>query len=100
MDRHPLIINTARAPLIDTTALVTALELGQVRGAGLDLVEGEQLPTDHPLLHFDNVVITPHVAWYSEEAKVNLRRMAVQEVIRVLHGGKPNSLLNPEDATE
>ena len=96
MDRQPLIINTARAPLIDTTALVKALERGQVRGAGLDLVEGEQLPADHPLLRFDNVVITPHVAWYSEEAKVNLRRMAVREVIRVLHGGRPHSLLNPE----
>ncbi len=96
MEKCPFVINTARAPLIHTEALVAALQQGQVRGAGLDLVEGEQLPVDHPLLHFDNVVITPHVAWYSEDSKVSLRQRATQEIIRVLQGGKPRSLLNPE----
>ncbi len=96
MERRPFIINTARAPLIDTAALVTALEQNQIRGAGLDLVDDEYLPPDHPLLHFDNVIITPHIAWYSEDSKIALRRMATQEIIRVLQGGKPNSLLNPD----
>ena len=96
MEKCPFVINTARAPLVHTEALVAALQQGQVRGAGLDLVEGEQLPADHPLLHFDNVVITPHVAWYSEDSKVSLRQRATQEIIRVLQGGKPRSLLNPE----
>ena len=100
MDRCPFIINTARAPLIDTDALVAALQQGQVRGAGLDLVEGEHLPADHPLLQFDNVVITPHMAWYSVESIVSLRQRATQEIIRVLQGGKPRSLLNPETAPE
>ena len=96
MERRPFIINTARAPLIDTAALVTELEQDQVRGAGLDLVDNERLDAGHPLLHFDNVIITPHIAWYSEQSKIALRRLATQEILRVLQGGKPNSLLNPE----
>ncbi|MEE3259416.1 MAG: C-terminal binding protein [Candidatus Latescibacterota bacterium] len=96
MDKCPIVVNTARARLIDTDALVAALEKGQIRGAGLDLVEGEELPADHPLMQLDNVVITPHVAWYSQASIVELRRKAAQEVVRVLQGEKPVNLLNPE----
>ena len=96
MDRHPIIINTARAALINTDDLVTALAAAQVRAAGLDLVDGEKLPADHPLLPMDNVVITPHFAWYSEESGPALRRLATLEVIRVLEGKRPKSLVNPE----
>ena len=96
MTRQPIIVNTARAPLIDTAALVTALQQGQVGAAGLDLVDGEELPPEHPLLHMDNVVITPHMAWYSEDSLIELRRQATMEIIRVLQGGRPNSWLNPE----
>ena len=95
MKQSPILVNTARARLIDTDALVNALEKGQIRGAGLDLVEGEELAADHPLMQLDQVVITPHVAWYSEASIVELRRKAAQEVVRVLQGGKPVNLLNP-----
>jgi D-3-phosphoglycerate dehydrogenase len=98
MEQCPIIVNTARARLIDTDALVAALQKGQVRGVGLDLVEGEELPADHPLMQFDNVVITPHVAWYSEASIVELRRKAAQEIVRVLQGGRSVNLLNPEVA--
>ena len=96
MDRHPIIINTARAGLIHTDDLVAALRAGQVRAAGLDLVDGEKLPPEHPLLHMDNVVITPHLAWYSEESGPALRRLAMLEIIRVLEGHPPKCLINPE----
>ena len=96
MGQKPILVNTARARLVDTDALVDALEKGQIRAAGLDLVEGEELAADHPLMQMDQVVITPHVAWYSEASIVELRRKAAQEVVRVLQGGKPLNLLNPE----
>ena len=96
MIQGPIIVNTARARLIDSDALVAALEKGQVRSAGLDLVEGEELPAGHPLMQMDNVVITPHVAWYSEASIVELRRKAAAEVVRVLQGERPVNLLNPE----
>ena len=96
MERSPIVINTARARLIDSQALVTALEKGQISGAGLDLVEGEEIPGDHPLMNFDNVVITPHVAWYSEASIIELRRKAAQEVVRALRGERPVNLLNPD----
>ena len=95
MGQNRILVNTARARLVDTDALVDALEKGQIRAAGLDLVEGEELAPDNPLMQMDQVVITPHVAWYSEASIVELRRKAAQEVVRVLQGGKPLNLLNP-----
>ena len=96
MQQCPIIVNTARARLIDSEALVAALEKGQIRGAGLDLVEGEELPAEHPLMQHENVVITPHVAWYSKASIVELRRKAAAEVVRVLQGQRPVNQLNPE----
>jgi D-3-phosphoglycerate dehydrogenase len=100
MTKRPFIINTARAALIDEAALEAALEGDQIAGVGLDLVEGEQLPEGHPLLAWENVVLTPHVAWYSEDSMIALHSMATQEIIRVLEGGVPRSLLNTEVDTE
>ena len=96
MEQNPVLVNTARARLIDTDALVDALKKGQIRAAGLDLVEGDKLTVDHSLMQMEQVIITPHVAWYSEASIVELRRKAAQEVVRVLQGGKPVNLLNPE----
>ena len=96
MTRRPIVVNTARAELIDTDALVTALTEGRVGAVGLDLVEGGKLPAEHPLLGFDNVAITPHSAWYSEQAIESLRRLATEEVVRGLKGERPKSLLNPQ----
>jgi len=96
MTRKPIIVNTARAELIDHEALAEALAAGRLGGAALDVVEGGKLPADHPLLKFDNVLITPHSAWYSDQAIGLLRRLATQEVIRGLTGERPKSLLNPE----
>jgi D-3-phosphoglycerate dehydrogenase len=91
------LINTARGPLVDTEALVRALDEGWIAGAGLDLIEDvPPMPDDHPLLRFDTVVLTPHAAWYSEEATIELQETCARDAVRVLHGEMPTSLVNPQ----
>lgn len=96
MERNPVIVNCARGELIDTDALIAALESGEVSGAALDVIEGGNPASDSPLFGFDNVIVTPHSAWFSAEALRSLQRLAAMEVARVLRGERPNSLLNPE----
>jgi D-3-phosphoglycerate dehydrogenase / 2-oxoglutarate reductase len=82
------VVNTARGPLIDEQALVAALESGQVGGAGLDVVAAEPLAKDSPLLGRDNVIISPHTAFYSIEALDELQTKCASDVARVLSGKK------------
>jgi D-3-phosphoglycerate dehydrogenase len=97
MERAPVIVNCARGELIDTAALLEALASGRISGAALDVVEGAPpLPADSPLLSADNVLLTPHSAWFSTEALQSLQRLACEEVVRALQGERPKSLLNPE----
>jgi len=97
MEREPVIVNCARGDLIDTDALVKALAQGQVSGAGLDVIENTPpLPEDHPLLSFDNVILTPHSAWFSGDALDALQRLGAMEVARALKGEQPKHLLNPQ----
>jgi len=98
MKKQPLIINCARGEIVDTDALVWALENGRIAGAGLDLLEDEDavVKHDHPLKHFDNVTLTPHSAWFSDLAIPSLQRRAAEEMARILTGERPRSLVNPE----
>jgi len=89
-----VVINTARGGLIDETALADALNAGQVRGAGIDVFETEPPPRDHPLFGQDNVVLSDHRGWFSEQAIADLQRKAAQEVRRVLEGGDPLNWVN------
>ena len=82
------VVNTARGPLIDEPALVAALDSGQVGGAGLDVVAAEPLAKDSPLLGRDNVIISPHTAFYSIEALNELQTKCATDVARVLSGEK------------
>ncbi len=86
------LVNTARGGLLDEVALAEALESGHLAGAGLDVLEEEPPPSDHPLLALPQVYYTPHLAWYSETSRVELRRRVADEALRVLTG-KP--ALNP-----
>lgn len=88
MKKGAYIVNTARGPLIDEPALVAALDAGQVGGAGLDVVTTEPLAQDSPLLGRDNVIITPHTAFYSIEALEELQTKCAADVARVLSGEK------------
>ena len=88
-----LFVNVGRGGTVNTEALVTALQSGQVGGAGLDVTEPEPLPADHPLWQFDNVIITPHVAGYGGERERHLTLL--RENLRRYSAGDP--LLNVVD---
>jgi D-3-phosphoglycerate dehydrogenase len=88
MKRNAVIINTARGPIIDEKALADALKKGIIAGAALDVTEEEPVSINSPLLEMDNVIITPHSAWYSEEAMIELRQKAAKNIVQVLSGTK------------
>ncbi|MFQ5694312.1 MAG: C-terminal binding protein [Nitrospinota bacterium] len=91
------LVNCSRGPIVRTDALVKALSEGWIASAALDVVEDQPpLPADHPLLAFPQVVITPHAAWFSEEALVGLHEGAPSEVARFLRGERPKHVVNPE----
>ncbi len=79
-----ILVNTARGGLIDPNALAHALNADQIRSAGLDVFEKEPLPTDSPLRSAKSLLLTPHLAWYSETAIERLQRLAAEEVARAL----------------
>ncbi|MDQ3870598.1 MAG: C-terminal binding protein [Chloroflexota bacterium] len=94
--REAILVNTGRGGVVDTDALVAALQDGRLAAAGLDVLEQEPIPAGHPLLALESCIITPHAAWYSEEAFVELKTKAAQEVAAVLTGGEPRYCLNPD----
>jgi D-3-phosphoglycerate dehydrogenase len=91
-----VLVNTSRGPLVDLEALRVALAEGRLGGAALDVLDPEPPAADDPLLHRDDVVITPHAAFYSEEALAELQRKAVEQVVAALAGETPPYLVNPE----
>jgi D-3-phosphoglycerate dehydrogenase / 2-oxoglutarate reductase len=89
------LVNTARGGLVDAAALLAALDAGELAGAALDVLEGE--PPDElgwRLARHPKVVMTPHAAWYSEEAFHTLKTEVAREALRVLEGGRPRSPVN------
>ena len=90
------LVNTARGPLIDETALAGALAQGQLAGAGLDVFETEPLSPDSPLRRLPNVILTPHNAGGTHEATTRSGDMAADSIVRVLQGERPRSCVNPE----
>jgi len=96
MKRGAILVNVARGNIVDTDAICAALLQGHLSGAGLDVTDPEPLPKGHPLHSIPNVIITPHMAWYSEEALWNLRQQIVADVCAARDGRLPQSLINPE----
>src|SRR4051794_8865517 len=88
------LINTARGGLVDESALHRALRDGIIAGAALDVLEEEPWRADSPLRELDNLLVTPHAAWYTVRAQRELRVKACGEVIRVLSGKRPMNLVN------
>jgi D-3-phosphoglycerate dehydrogenase len=84
MKSTALLINVARGGLLDTVALVEALKEHRLAGAGLDVYEPEVLPLDSPLRNLDNVILTSHTAWYSQEAILDCRTQAAQKIVNAL----------------
>jgi D-3-phosphoglycerate dehydrogenase len=89
-----IVVNTARGPLIDEAALVEALQARRIQGAGIDVYEHEPPRRDHPLFALDNVVLSDHTGWYSEESVNELQTKAAQEIARVFGGEPPLHWLN------
>ncbi len=90
-----IVINTGRGPVIDETALIKALTEGRIAGAGLDVFETEPLKPSHPLLSLENVVLSTHAAWYSEDSELEIRSKTAQNVVEVMQGRYPTYLANP-----
>ncbi len=90
------LINCARGEFIDETALCQALSRKEIAGAALDVIQGEKMSPDHPLLKLDNVIITPHTAYYSEAALGRLRKRPFEEIARMVNGQWPQWLINTD----
>jgi len=90
------LINTARGPLVDEAALVTVLRERRIAGAGLDVFDVEPLPAHHPLLALENVVLSPHKGYVTQEAYHIFFRQVVESIESYLDGGLPPRALNPE----
>ena len=97
MKSTAFIINTARGPIIEQNALIEALNNKIIAGAALDVFEQEPLPMDSCLFKMKNVILTPHIAWYSEESIKTLQRKVAEEVVRVLQGHQPLNCVNIKD---
>ena len=91
-----ILVNTSRGPVVDCGALYKALKSGWIASAGLDVHEKEPPGKDYPLFKLDNVVLTDHNGWYSEESQLLLQRTAARNVARVLSGQPPLYCVNPE----
>ena len=91
-----ILVNTSRGPLVDEDALVEALLDGHLGGAGIDVYDPQPPARDHPLYRFDHVVLTPHVASFTQEGRRRMGLTVVEDVLRVLRGERPEYLVNPE----
>jgi phosphoglycerate dehydrogenase-like enzyme len=96
MKPDSVLINTARAGVIDTAALCLAVGKGKIAGAALDVFDSEPPPQDDPLCSAPNVLSTPHIAAYAQEAISEMDRMCADDLIAFFTGNKPQHPLNPE----
>jgi D-3-phosphoglycerate dehydrogenase len=91
-----IVINTSRGGIVDTDALISAVSASKILGAGLDVFETEPLPVGHPLTTLERVVLTPHVAYYTEESYAELKRRTMENLIHAVAGHDLHNVVNPE----
>jgi len=96
MQPHAYFITTARGFIHDERALEQALREKRIAGAGLDVFDKEPPPKDHPLLRFDNVIASPHMAGVTHEARANMGKIAAEQLIMTLDGKRPPRIVNPQ----
>jgi D-3-phosphoglycerate dehydrogenase len=90
------LVNTARGPIVDETALVAALREGRIAGAGLDVFEQEPTPVDNPLLSMENVIVSPHALCFTDECMRRLAESAFRAAATLADGAAPPWIVNPE----
>jgi D-3-phosphoglycerate dehydrogenase len=95
MKRSAYLVNTARGPMVDANALAEAIKNGTIAGAGIDVFDIEPPPADYPLFGLPNAILTPHLAWYSEDAAWRIRELIVLEIDRFVAGQAPRYLGKP-----
>src|SRR5699024_8723582 len=93
MKQAAVLVNTSRGGVVDTDALVAALAEGRLRAAGIDVHEEEPVPVGHPLVQLENVVLPPHLAWYTEESYTELKRRRVENAVDVITGHTPRDVV-------
>jgi glyoxylate reductase len=96
MKQTAVLINAARGPVVDTDALVTALRDGEIFAAGLDVTDPEPLPADHPLATLPNAIVVPHIASATVTTRDKMAELAARNLLAVLHGERPEVIVNPE----
>ena len=96
MQPHAFFITTARGFIHDEDALLEALRDKRIAGAGLDVWSKEPPPPEHPLLQFDNVLASPHTAGVTKEARMNMGRIAAEQILDALDGKRPPRIINPD----
>ena len=92
MKSNAILINTSRGSVVDEQALIEALNQKIIFGAGLDVTEVEPIEMDNPLLHLENVILTPHFATRAYESEINIASFAVKNASKVARGDKPDSV--------
>jgi D-3-phosphoglycerate dehydrogenase len=96
MQPHAFFITTARGFIHDESALADALRDKRIAGAGLDVWAKEPPSHDHPLMEFDNVLVSPHTAGVTTEARMNMGQIAAEQILQALDGIRPPRVVNPE----
>ena len=96
MKKSAVLVNTARGEIVDEKALYQALQDRRIAGAGIDVLNTEPPQKGNKLLELENLVVTPHIAWYSEESLARVKVQGMDEVVGVLNGRRPRYIVNPE----
>ena len=96
MKKSAILINLSRGPVVDTEALYNSLTKGWIAGAGLDVFDPEPVPTNHPILGLDNVVVLPHIGSASSGSRREMHLLAARNLISGLKGERLEECANPE----
>ncbi|ARU60847.1 hydroxyacid dehydrogenase [Tumebacillus avium] len=96
MRQDAYLINTSRGELLDETALVTALQNGQIAGAGLDVLTQEPPDPNHPLLQLENVILSPHIGWKTDNTFESFLNGSIENIASFFQKGAPQNIANPE----
>jgi D-3-phosphoglycerate dehydrogenase len=96
MKKSAFLIDVSRGAIIRETALLTALQENQIGGSGLDVFADEPLKPNHPFFALDNVILTPHLAWYTKQAQNRLEQETLQRTLEIFEGRLPQNIKNPQ----